>query len=563
MSTSQTQTAASGAGDVFEIVEVGIGGARMPVFKHTPASLRDLWELSAGHGDAAYLVYDDERLSYKEAHAQVASLASWLRDECRVRKGDRVAIGMRNFPEWAISFWATAALGAVAVPLNAWWSGPELDYALRDSASVVLIADGERLERLGPYQRDLDLRSVVAVRSTAPPGGAVPFDELVAADVGGLPAADIQPDDTALIMYTSGTTGRPKGAVATHRNICAQVMNIMWMAAAAADPTAAPATSAPCTLLTFPLFHVGGLHSFLIPYTAIGGKVVLLYKWDAPSALRLVAAEGVTAIAGVPTTMFQLLDEAKRQGVTLDSLAGVASGATLVPAQLVRRIDAELGSKAAPSNAYGLTETAGAAVINVGASCVSHPDSVGRPISPVMAVSIRDPGGAEVTTGEVGEIWLRGPTVFSGYWRNPEATSEALVEGWFRTGDLGRVDPDGFLYVVDRIKDVVIRGGENVYAAEVEAALYEHPAVAEVAVVGVPDDVLGEVVAAVVRLRDGAAASDAELRDHVRARLAAFKVPAIVELSDGELPRNAAGKVLKGQLRRGLADRHGGHPGDA
>jgi acyl-CoA synthetase (AMP-forming)/AMP-acid ligase II len=235
-------------------------------------------------------------------------------------------------------------------------------------------------------------------------------------------------------------------------------------------------------------------------------------------------------------------------------VAGVASGATLVPPELVRRIDDQLSHRAAPTNGYGLTETSGAAIANSGRSYLAHPDSVGKPISPVMEVRITDPDGTPAPPGETGEIWLRGPTVFKGYHGLAEATAAALVDGWFRTGDIGRVDDEGFVYVVDRLKDVIIRGGENVYAAEVEAVLYEHPDVVEAAIVGVPHERLGEQVAAFVRLRDGATATADDLRDHVAARLAAFKVPALVEVSDETLPRNAAGKVLKRELRDRLAE---------
>jgi acyl-CoA synthetase (AMP-forming)/AMP-acid ligase II len=343
----------------------------------------------------------------------------------------------------------------------------------------------------------------------------------------------------------------------THRNIGGHVMNAMYAVLARRATGGQPATSsAPpqlVTLLTVPLFHVGGLHSFLIPYTVGAGELVLLYRWDAATALDLIEREGVNAIAGVPTTMFELLDEAKRQGRDLGSLDGVASGATLVPPELVRRIDNQLAHRAAPTNGYGLTETSGAAIAITGDGYVRHPDSVGTPISPVMEVRIAGPNGEAVPTGETGEIWIKGPTVFRGYLNNPEATTAALTDGWFRTGDVGRLDGDGYLYVVDRLKDVIIRGGENVYAAEVEAALYEHADVVDAAIVGVPDDRYGEAVAAVVRLRPGASADADTLRAYVAGRLAAFKVPSIVRITPDPLPRNAAGKVLKRELHTHLA----------
>jgi long-chain acyl-CoA synthetase len=551
------------AGQPFEIVEEVVNGSRMRVFRNQPPSLRSIWEGSAAHGAADYLVFEGDRYTFERAHAIVSALAWRLRDDFGVAPGDRVAVAMRNFPEWALSFWAAASVGAVVVPLNSWWTGPELAYGLSDSGTQVLFADGERLERLADHLPATGVRHVVAARTgdEGVPAGTLSFDEVVDGPDGGgtLPDVAVDTDDDALIMYTSGTTGRPKGAVGTHRNVGAHVMNALWSAASNAPPPpppgAEPAPPAPptATLLTFPLFHVGGLHSFLIPYTVAGGKIVLMRRWDAAVALDHVENEAVTALAGVPTTMFELLDEARRQGRSLDSVSGVASGATLVPPELVRRIDKQFTSKAAPGNGYGLTETSGAAIGNFGAAYLARPDSVGRPLSPVMEVRIAGPDGSPQPAGEIGEIWLRGPTIIRGYFGNEEATAAAISDGWFHTGDAGRLDDEGFLYVVDRLKDVVIRGGENIYAAEVEAAIYEHPDVAEAAIVGVPDPRLGEAVAAVVRLHQGATVDEAGLRAHVAERLAAFKVPSVVHLVAESLPRNAAGKVLKRELRDELA----------
>jgi len=306
------------------------------------------------------------------------------------------------------------------------------------------------------------------------------------------------------------------------------------------------------TLLTLPLFHVGGLQSFLLPFTAAGGKIVLMYRWDAGEAVDIVEREGITTIAGVPTTMFELLDAAKAKGATIESLSGISSGATLVPPELVRRIDEQTSSRAAPGNGYGLTETSGAAIANFGPAYVANPESVGKPISPVIDVRIVDADGADARVDAIGEIWLKGPTIVRGYLGRERETAEVFTDGWFHTGDLGRLDEDGNLYVVDRLKDVIIRGGENIYAAEVEAALYEHPDITEAATIGIPDERLGEAVGAVVRVRPGATLTDDGIRTHVAERLAAFKVPAHVWITDDELPRNASGKVLKRELRERL-----------
>lgn len=542
-------------GDQFEIETVDVRGVPTKVFVHAPNSLRDIWGMSAPHGDNDYLVYGDDRITFAEAHAQAGAVAAWLH-HAGVHARDRVAIATRNVPEWAIAFWASQLLGATVVPLNAWWSGPELAYGLQDSGAVALVVDAERAERLAPHLADTDVRSTLLVRGAGAVDGTT-FEDAIRTPAAELPDPGIDPDDVAAIMYTSGTTGRPKGAQQTHRNFGNFLMQGMYrtalaMAQAPVPPADAPAPRPPATLLTFPLFHVGGLQSFLLPYTAAGGKIVLMHHWDADLAVDIVEREQITAIAGVPTTMFQLLEVASEKGRSLESLTGVSSGATLVPPELVRRIDSQLASRAAPGNGYGLTETSGAAIANFGAAYVANPESVGKPISPVIELRIVDPDGDEAPAGEVGEIWLKGPTVVAGYFGLPDETAQSFTDGWFRTGDLGRLDGDGNLYVVDRLKDVVIRGGENVYAAEVEAALYEHPGIVEAAIIGVPHDRLGEEVGAVVRPHPRAALTENEVRDHVAERLAAFKVPSRVWIVDEELPRNASGKVLKRELRDSL-----------
>jgi long-chain acyl-CoA synthetase len=542
------------SGDLWEIVEDDVCGVRMRVFKHQPTSLRQIWDMSAVHGDAVYLVYEDQRITFAEAHRMVRALANRLVTACGVRQGDRVAIAARNVPEWAITYWATVSIGAVAVPLNAWWTGPELAYGLADSGAVVLVADDERAERIAPHLAETLVRAVVLIRSDRQLPGSERFDDAVAGADPPLPDVEVGADDDATIMYTSGTTGRPKGAVQTHRNFGAFLMNGAFLAAQTAANLPPPTTPPrpPATLLTLPLFHVGGLQSFLLPFTANGGKVVLMYKWDAELAVDLIEREEITTIAGVPTTMFQLLETAAAKDRALSSLMGISSGATLVPPELVRRIDQQTQSRAAPGNGYGLTETSGAAIANFGAAYVARPDSVGLPISPVIEVRIAGDDGRPLPTGQVGEIWLKGPTVVRGYFDLPEATAAAFTDGWFHTGDAGRLDEDGYLYVVDRLKDVVIRGGENIYAAEVEAALYEHPDVTEAAIIGIPHELLGEEVGAVIRTREGASLLADDVRAHVAARLAAFKVPSKVWISTEELPRNATGKVLKRQLRETL-----------
>ncbi|MEA3055726.1 MAG: steroid-24-oyl-CoA synthetase [Actinomycetota bacterium] len=538
--------------DLFEIETVDVRGVPTKTWKHAPHDLRAVWDGSLAHGENIYLVYaspttggtsEDQRFTYADAHRIVRAVADWMATEHGVRQGDRVAIAMRNYPEWVFTYWATIGLGAVAVPLNAWWTGPELAYGATDSGAKLVVVDEERAERLAGHAE------VTVVRTPE-------WQKIVErTDAPALPDITIDPDTDAVIMYTSGTTGKPKGAVGTHRNATNFLHNGTYRTVTALQAAGIPAdfvVPPPTTLLTFPLFHVGGLQSFLLPFTLSGGKIVLMYKWDAKQAVELCERENVTSFAGVPTTVFQLLEEAAAQGKELAALGGISSGATLVPPELVRRIDQQFASRAAPGNGYGLTETSGAAIANFGPAYVAKPESVGQAIAPVIELRIADPDGNEVPQGGVGEIWLKGPTVVRGYFGLDEATAAAFTDGWFHTGDVGRVDEDGDLFVVDRIKDMIIRGGENIYAAEIEAALYEHADITEAAIIGIPHDRLGEEVGAVIRVRDGAAVTETDVQDHVAARLAAFKVPVKVWIVHEELPRNASGKVLKRELRESL-----------
>jgi long-chain acyl-CoA synthetase len=512
-------------------------------------AVRAIWDLSAAFASNDYLVYGDERRTFGDCHRDVRAVATWLRNQ-GVQQGDRVAIATRNRPEWVVAFWAVQAIGAVAVPLNAWWTGPELVYGLADSGSVVYFADDERAERIAPHLGETDVRATALIGSERELPGGVPWTDVVASGDEPLPDIAVDADADAAIMYTSGTTGRPKGAVQTQRNFTNFLMQGVYHAIRVAPPPTAETPPAPmATLLTLPLFHVGGLQSFLLPFTAAGGKIVLLYRWDAGEAVDIVEREGITTIAGVPTTMFELLDAAKSKGASLESLAGISSGATLVPPELVRRIDEQTSSRAAPGNGYGLTETSGAAIANIGAAYVANPESVGKPISPVIDVCVVTEDGRDAARGDVGEIWLKGPTIVRGYLGRERETAEVFTDGWFHTGDIGRLDDEGNLYVVDRMKDLIIRGGENIYAAEVEAALYEHPDITEAATIGIPDARLGETVGAVVRVRPGSTLIEDGVREHVAQRLAAFKVPAHVWITSEELPRNASGKVLKRELR--------------
>jgi acyl-CoA synthetase (AMP-forming)/AMP-acid ligase II len=544
-------------GAPFEVRTVEVAGARRREYAAAPPSLRAVLEATAVFGDRPFLVYGDERWTFAEHLALVGGLARRFRERDGVRHGDRIAIAARNYPEWAMTFWAAQAIGAVAVPLNAWWTGPELAYALRDAAPVVLVCDDERLARVLPELAGLDVHTVMAVRTAGDlPTGVERWEDVLAGLARGpLPAAEIGPDDLATILYTSGTTGQPKGAVGTHRNHCTNITNSAFLGAVAAGLAPAPAATEasaapvrqPASLQVFPFFHIGGL-SGLCAATAFGSKLVTMYKWDTDEAIDILEREEITGTAVVPTLLRALLDSPRFDPARVPALGGLSSGGAPVPPDLIRGLGERFARKVSPANGYGLTETTSAVVINTGADYLDHPDSIGRPV-PVAELRVVGPDGMDAPAGGIGELWVRGANVVAGYWNKPEATAAAFTDGWFHTGDLGYVADDGFVYVVDRLKDVVLRGGENVYCAEVEAVLFEHPAVLDVAVVGVPHASLGEEVAAVVNVRPGAAVTAEELRDLCMARLARFKAPTIVVFRPEPLPRTATGKVLKRELR--------------
>ncbi|MEW9531342.1 class I adenylate-forming enzyme family protein [Microbispora sp. NPDC049125] len=531
-------------GQLFEMEEVKAGDAEIRAWKHAPATFRTLLETTRFHGDKVFVVFEDERITYEEHFRLAATLANRLVDDFGVRPGDRVAIAMRNYPEWIVSFSAVLAAGAVAVPLNAWWTEQELEYGLSDSGAKVVIADGERAARLTSGGLPM-----IVTRGEGADWAEVLGE--IRADVT-LPPVEIGPDDPATIFYTSGTTGRPKGALGSHRNLGQAPMTVAYamlrsVALAGKDPAAAAGVRR-ITLLTVPLFHVTGCFAVLLTTMFTGGGLVLMYKWDPRRALELIEREKVTVMSGVPTNAWQLLSHPAFGEHDISSLTSISYGGAPAPPKLLERIT-ELLPDRTPANGYGMTETTALAIYNAGAGYVAKPDSIGLPVA-VVDVKVCDPMGSELPPGQVGELCMRGPIVIMGYWNRPEATSETFVNGWLHTGDLARIDEEGFVYIVDRAKDMVIRGGENVYCAEVEAALFEHPAVDDAAVIGIPDDEMGEEVGAVVRLKPGAQASAEDLQEFLRGRVAPFKVPVRFWFRDAELPRNPGGKILKTHLRR-------------
>ncbi|GAB3213422.1 class I adenylate-forming enzyme family protein [Marinactinospora thermotolerans] len=551
-------------GTPFETERVEIGGVPTRVWKKAPPHLRAILETSLEHGDRPALVLDEQRISHTEYYRRAAALAHRLVTDHGVAKGDRVAIAMRNRPEWVVSFFAAASIGAIVVPLNAWWVGRELEFGLRDSGAKVLIADGERLDRLADLSTPPATIAVDVGRRLPP--GARTWEQTLghpAPDVR-LPEVELHPDDPVTIFYTSGTTGLPKGALGSHRNLVSNIVSGAYARARALMRagvdlddvlTLAEQLPPPVILCAVPLFHATGAQSVMLPTLFTGGTLVLVHKWDADAAPALIERERVTGMTGVPTMLTQLLASPRLAEHDVSSLVMLNSGGAPAAPAIVSRARASLHDLLLGVG-YGLTECSAIATSNMGPDYLLRPDSVGAPVA-VVDVRVSGPDGTELPPGEVGEVWLRGPGVVHGYWKRPEATAQAITDGWLRTGDLGRLDEEGFLYIVDRAKDMIIRGGENVYCAEVEAAIHEHPAVAEVAVVGVPHDVLGEEVGALVRVLPGVPLDVDDLRAHLRERIAAFKIPTHITLTTGELPRNAAGKLLKKQVRDRLRPRSG------
>ncbi|CAN5889236.1 class I adenylate-forming enzyme family protein [soil metagenome] len=537
-------------GERFETGEVEIRGITYTAFTQAPATLRDLFELTRGYGDTPFLVYEDETYTFAEVYSAADGLAAALQGRYGVAKGDRVAIAMRNYPEWIITYLATLSAGAVVVSMNAWWSPDELRYGLEDSGATVVVADPERVERTREAAAELGV-ATVAVRTAgaAQPDGVDRWEDVVEPGAS-FERVDIAADDDATILYTSGTTGRPKGAVSTHRAIAQALMGFGCKVALEGlrrPEEAAGRTGSPVFILIVPLFHVTGNVPVLLGSLSSGLKLVIMHKWDPERALQLIERERVTNFVGVPTQSWDLLEHPDFEKYDTSTLASVGGGGAPAPPQLVHRVASSFRA-ARPNIGYGMTETNAYGPGNSGSDYESHPTSTGR-ATPILQVEIRDPDGRPVPVGERGEICMLGPNLIRGYWNRPDATAETFVDGWLRTGDLGRVDEEGFVYIEDRAKDMILRGGENVYSAEVEAAIYEHPAVYEAAVFGVPHERLGEEVATAIVPRAGMSLDVDELGAFLRERIAAYKVPTRVIAFDDPLPRNPAGKILKRELR--------------
>jgi long-chain acyl-CoA synthetase len=559
MTRDQVKDALCAPGMPFEMETAEIEGVPTRVWKNALPNLAVLAaHANASFGDREFVVYEDERVTYAAWYRAVANLAHALQER-GVKKGDRVALAMRNLPEWPVAFFAAAVTGAIVVPLNAWWTGEELAFGLADSGAAVLICDAERWDRISPYKAEMPaLAHVMVARAGAAAMAepAITLESIIGspknyADLAdlSLPDVAIAPDDAATIFYTSGTTGKPKGALGSHRNLLTNGFSSAYSGAATmlrrGDPLPEPSIRA--SLLVIPMFHVTACSASMIPTIQAGHKIVLLHKWDTVKAFEIIEREKINATGGVPFIAWQLIEHPDREKYDLSSIDAISYGGAPSAPELVSKIYEIFG--AFPGNGWGMTETMATVTSHVAEDYLNRPDSCG----PAVAVSdvkiMSEDGSTELPVGEVGELWARGPQIVKGYWNRPDATAETFVDGWVRTGDLARVDDEGFCFIVDRAKDMIIRGGENIYSSEVENILYEHPAVTDAALIGIPHQTLGEEPAAVVHLAPGMTASEDELREYVSARLAKFKVPVKIIFTQDTLPRNANGKILKRDLK--------------
>ena len=559
MTFTEANLAVTAPGQIFELIDAEVFGIKMQVFKNAPAHLGQVFAGARGHGDKTFLVYEGETYTFTQAMDQIDALSNLLVNSYGVKKGDRVAVAMRNYPEWVMSFAAIISVGAVSVSMNSWWVEDEMDFALQDSGAKVLICDQQRFDIAAASCTKLGVK-VLVVRAEKPlPVGVDKWQEALAPHLKAAlkcPVVDIKSDDDATILYTSGTTGRPKGAVSTHRAVISALMafssrnSVLTMSGTKLKDVTGPEVPTSFILIV-PLFHVTGCVPVMMSCFIAGLKLAIMYKWDAEKALEMIEREQITNFVGVPTQSWDLVNSPVFDKYDTTSLRAVGGGGAPSPTSLVGKVNDKV-KNGSPQLGYGMTETNAFGPAITGSDYLGRPSSTGRAVLP-MLVEVRDENLKPVPTGEAGEIWFFGPMLIRGYWNRPDATAETIVDGWLRSGDIGRLDAEGFVYVEDRVKDMILRAGENIYGAEVESAIYDYPAVHEAAVFGVPHERLGEEVGVAILPKAGAVLDPHELWKFLEGKIAPFKVPSHVIVMTEPLPRNAAGKFLKRELQQRLA----------
>jgi long-chain acyl-CoA synthetase len=551
---SNTTAALTAPGGQLPVTSFEAFGQQLPMIAVAPPTLPLYFAyFCMQHGASEFLVSGDERLTFGQVYAAADRVAKALVADHGVKKGDRVGIAMRNAPSWVVLYMGALMAGGVATLLNGWWQGAELAAGIDDVGCSLVLADPQRAQRLADHGYAGSAK--VVTLDIGKPLDAALAPLFAGSGQGDLP--ELSGDDIATILFTSGSTGQSKGAFHTHRSVVqgafsyiVQAMTVLQVAIedglVSADQDERPK---PCMLLSVPLFHVTGEVPMMLVSFAIGRKIIMMPKWDAVEAMRLIEKEKITSFTGVPLMSFELLTHPDRKKYDLSTLQGLAGGGAPRPVEHVKRLAEEFPT-APPAIGYGLTETNGVGAGNFSTNYIDKPNSTGVATKPLVEIAILDDAGKPMPQGERGEVCIRSVANFSGYWNRPDATAACITsDGFFRTGDIGYLDPDDYLYIVDRKKDIIIRGGENISCQEVEAALYEHKAVAEACVFGLPDERLGEVPGAVVHLHAGQSASEDELRAHVRNTLAAFNTPERIWIEANALPRLGTEKIDKVGLR--------------
>ena len=542
----------TGPGAFFEVESIDFGGRKCLAYKHAPKTAVEILNNARNHGELEFLVYEDQRYTYSGLFREVDALAAQLQDDFEIEKGDRVAIAMRNNVEWMIAYAAATLIGAVVVPINSWGKSEELEYAITDCGASLLICDEARFKLIADKFDEMNVAAIVVPASDefVRPDNVALFDDVLSAgEDQTFKPVNIDTEDNALILYTSGSTGFPKGVLHRHGAIGQALMNMMFLGLLVAEFEGGPreyrgGADRETPMLTVPLFHATGLlGGFYLP-VAMGQKVVMMYKWDSTRALELIEQERVTGLSTVPAILQDLLGNPDFDKFDTASLMRISAAGAATPAGLPELIRNRVENPSS-SAGYGMTETMAVGGTMSGALFEFKPDSAGV-TSPIMEFRFVNSHGEVQPEGEPGEIELRGVSCTPGYWEKPEANATTFSDdGWMKTGDIGHIDEDGYLHITGRIKEIVIRGGENIYPGEIEQAAYERPEVREVVVFGEPDQVMGEELVMVAYLDPEQSLTEADLRDFMKQRLAGYKVPRTIRFADQPLPRNASEKLHK------------------